>query len=79
MPLTMSVQEATATVEVAEAVEFIACPHCGAQLMFGRSHTPLIDACGFESYHFHCNACGSALGGVIDPADDTLLLSALVA
>jgi DNA-directed RNA polymerase subunit RPC12/RpoP len=79
MPQTMSVQAANTTAEAAEAVELIACPHCGAQLMFGRSRIPLIDACGFESYYFHCSACGGALGGVIDPADDTLQLSALAA
>jgi hypothetical protein len=75
----MNVQAANTTAEVAETVELIACPHCGAQLMVARSHAPLIDACGFESYHFHCNACGSALRGIIDPADDTLLLSARAA
>ena len=77
MPQTMSVQAANTTAEAAEAVELIACPHCGAQLMFGRSRIPLIDACGFESYHLDCDTCGTPLGGVIDPADDALLLSAL--
>ena len=54
-----------------------ACPGCGAQLTFGRSATPLIDACGFESYRLACHACGAALAGIIDPADDALLLSEL--
>jgi hypothetical protein len=57
--------------------QVIACPRCRAQLMFGRSHTPHIDACGFEGYHLECDACGASLSGVIDPADDALLLSAL--
>jgi hypothetical protein len=58
--------------------QVIACPRCGAQLTFSRSRTPLIDACGFESYRLDCDACGTPLGGVVDPADDTLLLSAIV-
>jgi hypothetical protein len=56
--------------------ELISCPHCRAQLTFGRSRTPLIDACGFESYHLDCDTCGTPLGGIVDPADDALLLSA---
>lgn len=54
-----------------------ACPGCGVQLIFGRSATPLIDACGLESYRLKCNACGALLAGIVDPADDTLLLSEL--
>jgi hypothetical protein len=54
-----------------------ACPGCGAQLTFGRSATPPIDACGFESYRLECHACGAPLAGIIDPADDALLLSEL--
>lgn len=51
------------------------CPHCHAGLNFRRSRTPDIDACGFESYRFDCPACGTALAGIVDPADDALLLS----
>ncbi|MGD0421615.1 MAG: hypothetical protein ABSA68_18875 [Xanthobacteraceae bacterium] len=73
----MSGETPNATAATAAETQVIACPHCRAQLTFGRSRTPLIDACGFESYHLDCDTCGTPLGGVIDPADDALLLSAL--
>jgi hypothetical protein len=53
----------------------VACPKCDASLKFHRSNKPHIDECGFQSYSFKCIACGSLLVGVIDPADDTLLLT----
>jgi hypothetical protein len=59
------------------APQVIACPRCGAELMFRRSLRPLIDSCGFESYSFACRECAAPLGGIIDPCDDTLLLSEL--
>jgi hypothetical protein len=43
--------------------------------MLRRSAVPPIDECGFESYRFACHSCGAALAGIIDPADDQLLLS----
>jgi hypothetical protein len=43
--------------------------------MFYRSDKPHIDECGFESYSLKCRACGSMLAGIIDPADDALLLT----
>jgi hypothetical protein len=55
----------------------VACPSCGAQLMFRRSLKPFIDSCGFESYSFTCRECAAPLGGIVDPCDDTLLLSEL--
>lgn len=45
--------------------------------MFCRSVNPLIDSCGFESYSFACHECAAPLGGIVDPCDDTLLLSEL--
>jgi hypothetical protein len=57
------------------AQEVLLCPNCNAGLSFRRSRTPDIDACGFESYRFDCPACGAALAGIVDPADDALLLS----
>ncbi len=45
--------------------------------MFDRSRTPRIDSCGFESYSLECVECGGLLGGIIDPYDETLLLSEL--
>ena len=55
--------------------EKVACPKCDAELKFYRSDKPHIDECGFESYSFKCSACGSTLAGIIDPADDKLLLT----
>jgi hypothetical protein len=59
--------------------QIVTCPSCGAQLTFRRSHTPHIDSCGFESYSFACSECAAPLGGIVDPCDDTLLLSELPA
>ena len=53
----------------------VTCPNCDASLQFYRSDKPHIDECGFESYSFKCSACGSMLAGIIDPADDALLLT----
>jgi hypothetical protein len=55
--------------------EKVACPKCHASLKFYRSDKPHIDECSFESYSFKYRACGSMLAGIIDPADDTLLLT----
>ena len=55
--------------------EKVACPKCDASLKFYRSDKPHIDECGFESYSLKCRACGSMLVGIIDPADDTLLVT----
>jgi hypothetical protein len=54
-----------------------ACPNCNFHFEFRRTLTSAVDACGFESYSLRCDACGLLLGGVIDPADDALLLSAV--
>ncbi len=51
------------------------CPKCDVRLDFRRSANPDIDSCGFESYRLDCPECGAALAGIIDPADDALLLS----
>jgi hypothetical protein len=51
------------------------CPKCRAILNFHRSTKPKIDSGGLESYQLHCQGCGSALAGIIDPADDVLILS----
>jgi hypothetical protein len=57
----------------------VACPGCGARFAFCRSDHPAIDACGFESYSFICKECGASLSGVVDPLDDTLLITELTA
>jgi hypothetical protein len=55
------------------------CPGCSARLMLRRSAVAPIDECGFESYRLACRACGLPLAGIIDPADDQLLLSEVAA
>jgi hypothetical protein len=57
------------------AAQVTACPVCNAQVVFCRSRTPHIDACGFESYSFECGECDALLAGIIDPYDEALLLS----
>ena len=54
----------------------VACPVCDASLTFFRTSVPHIDECGFESYRLECKECGTPLAGIIDPADEALLLSA---
>ena len=61
------------------ATDVIGCPKCTARLTFSRSRTPQIDACGFERYSLECNECGASLAGIVDPFDDTLLLSEMTA
>jgi hypothetical protein len=52
-----------------------ACPQCVTQLMFSKSYPSRIDACGFETYSLNCPACAARLECLVDPADETLLLS----
>jgi hypothetical protein len=51
------------------------CPQCHTRLNFYRSQTPDIDAAVFENYRLDCQQCGTALVGIIDPADDALIVS----
>ena len=55
--------------------EYIACPACAAQITLDRSPSPHIDECGFESYRFECQQCGASLACIIDPCDESLLVS----
>ena len=55
--------------------QIVTCPKCDAEFEFSRSIRPHIDECGFESYDLHCVTCSAPLHGIIDPADDKLLLS----
>jgi hypothetical protein len=57
----------------------IACPKCSARFVFCRSGKPFIDACGFESYTLECHECGASLAGIVDPFDETLLISEMAA
>ncbi len=63
--------------DAVSGVDSVACPKCNATLAFHRSKHPHIDASGFESYDLKCDACDATLAGVIDPSDDSLLLSAI--
>jgi hypothetical protein len=35
-----------------------------------------MDECGFESYRIECKECGTQLAGIVDPADEALLVTA---
>jgi uncharacterized protein YbaR (Trm112 family) len=63
---------------IVSAAQVIACPACNTGFAFHRHSTPHIDACGFESYSLECEKCGAAFAGIVDPLDDTLLLSEMV-
>jgi hypothetical protein len=63
------------TVVDESGTQTIACPKCNTRFVFCRSPTPFIDACGFESYTLECRECGASLAGIVDPFDDTLLVS----
>ena len=53
----------------------VKCPKCEASSKLFRTAFPHIDTCGFESYSFRCECCGSAIAGIINPLDDELLVS----
>jgi hypothetical protein len=59
-------------------MENTSCPKCGTHIEVDRSAAPHIDECGFESYKLECHACGTPIGVLVDPADDTLLVSEIV-
>jgi ribosomal protein S27E len=60
-----------------ESALLVKCPKCEASSIFFRTAFPHIDTCGFESYSFRCESCGSAIAGIINPLDDELLVSLL--
>jgi len=55
--------------------QIVACPKCNAQFEFRRSIRPHIDECGFEAYDLRCVTCSALFHGIVDPADNALLLS----
>ena len=57
--------------------QIIECPKCGACMPFSRAEFAQIDSSGFESYRLSCRACAVSLAAVVDPCDETLLLSEL--
>jgi RNase P subunit RPR2 len=58
---------------------FTLCPQCDMPSLLARSADAHIDECGFESYTFTCRQCDTPLAGIVDPADDALLLSRIAA
>jgi hypothetical protein len=60
--------------------QVIACPQCDTPFMFCRSSTLQINTCGLESCPgLECEGCGALFAGIIDPYDETLLLSQMKA
>jgi hypothetical protein len=59
--------------KIASDVPF--CPKCYTRLNFCRSEIADVDAAGLESYRLDCQQCGTALVGIVDPADDALIVS----
>jgi hypothetical protein len=55
--------------------QLVACPGCGSSFVFCRSENAAIDACGFETYTFACEECGASLSAIVDPLDETLLIT----
>jgi len=55
--------------------QLVACPHCNLNFRFHRTITPQIDECGFENHCLEYPRCDAPLRGIIDPADDKLLIS----
>jgi hypothetical protein len=60
---------------MARSYQIVACPKCHAKFRFYRSPSPLIDESGFENYRLECMRCDTRLRGIIDPADNKLVLS----
>jgi hypothetical protein len=51
------------------------CPHCNQPLVCDDANASF-DCCGFEIYQLDCGFCQTSLGGIVDPFDDALLLTA---
>jgi len=54
----------------------IVCPKCKLRSTFYKTIDVRIESSGFESCRVQCNICSSALAGILDPYDGTLLVSA---
>jgi len=61
-------------IRLARSYQIVACPSCRAKFRFYRL-SPQIDERGFESYNLECTRCDASILGIVDPADNTLLLS----
>jgi hypothetical protein len=53
---------------------FVKCPSCSSPISL-RSEQARVDSLGFEIYRVKCKDCGAMLIGLIDPYDESLLLS----
>jgi hypothetical protein len=71
---TMVAESHSVSVE-AERATSASCPKCRADLALHRTFKPHIDSGGFENYFLKCDQCSVWLIGIIDPHDETLLLT----
>jgi hypothetical protein len=51
------------------------CPKCNQAVVCNEADASF-DSQGFESYRLDCAFCETSLEGIVDPFDETLLLSA---
>jgi len=72
----MAIESHSASVE-AERTTAAACPNCGARVVVHRIPNPNMDSSGFENYFLKCNQCREWLICIIDPYDETLLLTGI--
>ena len=65
------------TIGIHDAAITLTCPKCKTCSKLFRATIPQIDSCGFESYFFQCESCKSPLAGIIEPIEETLVVSLL--
>jgi uncharacterized Zn finger protein len=70
----MTVESHSASLE-AERTTSAACPKCGVRVVVHRILNPHTDSSGLENYFLKCDQCSAWLIGIIDPYDETLLLT----
>jgi hypothetical protein len=63
------------TIGIHDTAIAVACPKCKTCSKFWRDRNPQVDRCGFETYSFRCDACGTSFAGLVDPISDELLVS----
>src|SRR5260370_42373805 len=63
------------TIRIHDTSIAVACPKCKTCSKFWRDRNPQVDRCGFETYSFRCDACGTSFAGLVDPISDELLIS----
>ena len=65
------------TIRIPDTAVAVTCPKCKTCSKLFRATIPQIDSCGFESYFFQCESCKSPLAGIIEPIEETLVVSLL--